>query len=82
MKLIVAYPAGGVVDIAARIVADSVAASWGQPVVVESRAGANGNIGAEVVRLARPDGYTLPADTPRTITERIAAERRITTDAL
>ena len=59
VKWIVPYPTGGVVDIAARIVADSVAASWGQPVVVENRAGANGNIGVDAVRSAKPDGYTL-----------------------
>jgi tripartite-type tricarboxylate transporter receptor subunit TctC len=59
VKWIVPYPVGGVVDIAARIVADAVGASWGQPIVVENRAGANGNIGAEAVKLARADGYTL-----------------------
>lgn len=59
VRLIVPYPAGGVVDIAARIAADGVGASWGQPIIVENRPGANGNIGAHLVRTAAPDGYTL-----------------------
>jgi tripartite-type tricarboxylate transporter receptor subunit TctC len=61
VKLIVPYPAGGVVDIAARIVADNVAASWGQAVIVDNRPGANGNIGADAVKNAKADGYTLLA---------------------
>ena len=59
VKLIVPYPAGGVVDVAARIIADDVAQRWDQPIVVENRAGANGNIGADLVKHAKPDGYTL-----------------------
>lgn len=59
VKLVVPYPVGGVVDIAARIVADGLVASWNQPVIVENKPGANGNIGAELVRAAVPDGHTL-----------------------
>lgn len=59
VKVIVPYPAGGVVDIAARIALEEVSTGWGQPIVVENRAGANGSIGADAVRRAAPDGYTL-----------------------
>jgi tripartite-type tricarboxylate transporter receptor subunit TctC len=59
VKVIVPYPAGGIVDVATRIVTERVAQSWGQPVVVENRPGANGNLGAAAVKNAAPDGYTL-----------------------
>ncbi len=58
-KLIVPFPAGGIADIYARIIGSRVAASWRQPVVVENRTGAGGNIGAEAVAKSAPDGYTL-----------------------
>lgn len=59
VKLIIPYPAGGVVDVVARIATERIAASWGQPIVVENKPGANGNIGAEQVKNAPADGYTL-----------------------
>ena len=59
VKLIVPYPAGGTADAMARIVADSLSRKWDQPVVVENRAGASGNLAAEFVGRAEPDGYTL-----------------------
>lgn len=59
VKFIVPYPAGGGVDLLARIVADKLRGKWGQPVVVENRAGAAGNIGMEVASRAAPDGHTL-----------------------
>lgn len=59
VKLVVPYPAGGIVDINARIVADELAPLWRAPVIVENRPGGNGNIGAEAVRRAQPDGHTL-----------------------
>ncbi|MDM0014871.1 tripartite tricarboxylate transporter substrate-binding protein [Variovorax sp. J22P168] len=59
MNWLVPYPVGGgVVGIVAPIVADSVAAQWGQPVVVGNRAGANGSIGADAVKNSKADGYT------------------------
>ncbi len=58
IKAVVPYPAGGVVDVVTRIVTEAIGARWGQPVVVENRAGANGNLGAQAVKAAAPDGYT------------------------
>jgi tripartite-type tricarboxylate transporter receptor subunit TctC len=59
LRLIVPYPAGGPLDAVARLAAQKVSAQWGQPVVVENKAGAGGNIGADMVAKAAPDGYTL-----------------------
>jgi tripartite-type tricarboxylate transporter receptor subunit TctC len=59
IKLIVPWPAGGSVDIATRIVADQLAINLGQPVVIDNRPGATGNIGAAAAAKAAPDGYTL-----------------------
>src|SRR5665647_668655 len=61
IKIVVCVPAGGGVDTVARIVADGLQKRLGQPVVVENRAGAAGNIGAEAVFTSEPDGYTLLA---------------------
>ena len=59
VRLIVPYPGGGIVDLMARAVSDSLAARLGQPVVVEPRPGANASIGTDAVAHAAPDGYTL-----------------------
>jgi tripartite-type tricarboxylate transporter receptor subunit TctC len=59
VRLIVNFPAGGVADIYARIIGAKVQEAWGQPIVVENRTGAGGNIGAEAVAKSAPDGYTL-----------------------
>jgi tripartite-type tricarboxylate transporter receptor subunit TctC len=59
IRLIVALPAGGPTDILARLIAQPLAASLGQPIVVDNRPGAGGNIGAELVAKAPADGYTL-----------------------
>jgi tripartite-type tricarboxylate transporter receptor subunit TctC len=66
LKIIVAWPPGGVVDSTARLVGDQLAAQLGQPVVVENRFGANGNIGTTAVGRAPADGYTLQAMTAET----------------
>ncbi len=59
VRLIVAFPPGGSVDVVARLVAPRLSESLGQPVVVDNRSGASGNIGTEAAARAKPDGYTL-----------------------
>jgi tripartite-type tricarboxylate transporter receptor subunit TctC len=64
VRVLVPFPPGGINDILARIVADKLQAKWGQPVVIENKTGAGGNIGADLAAHADPDGYTLFASAP------------------
>lgn len=64
VRIIVPFPAGGTADLMPRFVSERLAAKWGQPFVVENRAGAAGSIGAEAVYKADPDGYTLLSAPP------------------
>jgi tripartite-type tricarboxylate transporter receptor subunit TctC len=59
VKMIVPYPPGGGTDLLARVLADQLGRKWGQAVIVENIGGAGGNVGAEEVARAAPDGYTL-----------------------
>jgi tripartite-type tricarboxylate transporter receptor subunit TctC len=59
VRLIIPWPAGGTTDILGRIVGQKLNESWGQPVVIDNRGGASGNIGSEVAVKSPPDGYTL-----------------------
>jgi tripartite-type tricarboxylate transporter receptor subunit TctC len=59
VRMIANFPAGGAVDVIARLLATPLAETLGQPFTVENRAGANGNIGAEAVARSAPDGYTI-----------------------
>src|SRR5215510_1212251 len=59
IRLIVPFPVGGIADLYSRLIAADLAAAWGQPIVVENRTGAGGNIGADLIAKAPPDGYTL-----------------------
>jgi tripartite-type tricarboxylate transporter receptor subunit TctC len=59
VRVIVPFPVGGIADIYSRIVAAKLTETWGQAVVVENRTGAGGNIGADLVAKAPPDGYTI-----------------------
>jgi tripartite-type tricarboxylate transporter receptor subunit TctC len=64
VKIVVPFPAGGTADAVPRIVADWLSRKWGQPVVIDNRTGAAGNIGAETVYNAPADGYTLLSAPP------------------
>src|SRR5437763_1268724 len=59
VKVVVPYGAGGTGDVVARIVGEKAGAELGRPIVVENKSGASGIIGAQAVKQARPDGYTL-----------------------
>jgi tripartite-type tricarboxylate transporter receptor subunit TctC len=59
VRVIVPFPAGGANDALCRIVADKLSTEWKQPVIVDNKPGAGGNIGAEVAYRADPDGYTV-----------------------
>src|SRR4030081_423275 len=59
IRVVVPYPAGGLVDLITRVVTERLAASMGQQFVIESRAGANGTIATAAVAHSEPDGYTL-----------------------
>src|SRR3954469_21917121 len=68
VRVIVPFPPGGTADLLSRTTAQKLAASLGQPFIVESRAGAGGNLGAELVYRSEPDGYTLLASPPHLLT--------------
>ena len=64
VRIVVPFPAGGTADAIPRLIGDWLSRKWGQPVVIENKAGAAGNIGAEAVANAEPDGYTLLSSPP------------------
>jgi tripartite-type tricarboxylate transporter receptor subunit TctC len=64
VRIVVPFPAGGTADALPRLVAEKLRIRWNQPIVIENRSGAGGNIGAEAVANAAPDGYTLLASPP------------------
>ena len=59
IRIVVPFPAGGTTDVVARIVAQRMSESTGQPVVVDNRGGAGGSLGADLVAKSNPDGYTM-----------------------
>lgn len=59
VRIFVGFSAGGTTDIIARLIGQELGKAWGQPIVIENRAGATGNIAAELVAKSKPDGYTL-----------------------
>src|SRR2546426_6219249 len=68
VRVIVPFPPGGGIDILMRPLAPELTTKWGQPVIVENRAGAGSNIGAEAVAKSAPDGHTLLATVNQTFT--------------
>src|SRR5882757_11570373 len=64
VRIVVPFPAGGSADILCRLVGEKLSAAWGQPVIIDNRVGAGGNVGAEIVYRAEPDGYTLLCSPP------------------
>lgn len=76
IKILVTIPPGGAPDIAARLLAQKMSDNMGQPVLIENRSGANGNIAADLVAKATPDGYTLilAADSLITINPHVYAK--------
>ena len=64
VKIIVPFAAGGTADAIPRLVGDWLSRKWGQPVVIENRTGAGGNIGADAAYHSAPDGYTLLSSPP------------------
>jgi tripartite-type tricarboxylate transporter receptor subunit TctC len=64
VRIVVPFPAGGSNDTLCRIVGDKLSGEWKQPVIVDNKAGAGGNIGAEIVYAAAADGYTLLCSPP------------------
>src|SRR3989475_10929921 len=59
IRIVVPFAAGGTSDILARAIGPHISTAWGQPVIVENRAGANGNVGADYVAKSAPDGYIM-----------------------
>ena len=59
IRLVVPFPPGGSLDVVARAVGAKLSEAWGQPVVIDNRPGAGGNIGADLVAKSPPDGYTI-----------------------
>ena len=80
VKIVVTVPAGGGVDTATRIFAEKLQHRLGQPFVIENRGGAGGNVAAEAVSVAPPDGYTLMASQPAPLTSNIALYKKLNFD--
>jgi tripartite-type tricarboxylate transporter receptor subunit TctC len=80
VKIVVSVPAGGGVDTVTRIFAGKLEQRLRQPFVIENRGGAGGNIGAQAVYTAEPDGYTLLATQPAPITSNVALYKKLNFD--
>jgi tripartite-type tricarboxylate transporter receptor subunit TctC len=82
IRLVVPFPPAGATDILARAVANDLQKTWGQSVVVENRPGAGGNLGADQVAKANPDGYTLVMGTVGTHGINVSLYARMPYDAI
>lgn len=80
VRIIVPFPAGGSADAMPRLISARLAEKWGQPVIVDNRSGAGGNLGADVVAKAEPDGHTLLASAPGPIAIHQALYKKLSFD--
>jgi tripartite-type tricarboxylate transporter receptor subunit TctC len=80
IKIVVSNPAGGGIDTVTRIVAEKLSQKIGQPVVIENRGGAGGNIGSEAVYTSPADGYTLLASVPAALTTNVFLYKKLNFD--
>src|ERR1043165_1419867 len=76
VKIIVPFPPGGTADAMPRIVGEFLSRKWGQPVIIENKSGAGGNVGADAAFHSDPDGYTLfaPPPPPRATNQNLYAK--------
>lgn len=77
IRIVVPNPAGGTADVLPRLIAEQMSNRLGQAVVIENKPGAAGNIGAEMVSNAEPDGYTLLASPPTTLATNVSLYPRL-----
>jgi tripartite-type tricarboxylate transporter receptor subunit TctC len=82
IRIVVPYTPGGTVDVLARLLGPRFTEAWGQPVVIDNRPGAGGNIGADAVAKSPPDGYTLFLATNAPLTINVAAYSNVKYDPL
>ena len=82
IRIMVAYTPAGTTDILARLIGQKMTEKWGQPVIVENRPGANGNIGTELAARATPDGYSLLMATAATHSINNTLYPKLTWDAV
>ncbi|MBI1990896.1 MAG: hypothetical protein HYS65_14485 [Betaproteobacteria bacterium] len=82
IRIVVPFTAGGAADILARIVGDKFAEMWNRPIVIDNRAGAAGNIAAEIVAKSPPDGYTLLMGSMGTQAMNVSLYRKLPFEAM
>jgi tripartite-type tricarboxylate transporter receptor subunit TctC len=75
VRIVTPFPPGGSVDLVARLLGADLGKVWGQQVIVDNRAGASGNIGTEVAKNSKPDGYTLLLNTLPFVTNQFVYSR-------
>jgi tripartite-type tricarboxylate transporter receptor subunit TctC len=80
LRFVVPFPAGGPLDIAARVIGQELNHAWKQPVVIDNRPGAGGNIGADFVAKSAPDGYTILMGAVSTHAINVSLYRRLPYD--